>query len=260
MTDANRTRNLVALHSERSPPRIRPTRIGAISVVALFFIPLVLAAGVMATGSAVNAPRTVTTTVASGHHDNFNVTAAAGKAISVKFTVTSGGFVDVFVFTPSQHSDYENPSVMTFGRTAHDESVKSWSGAVSKGTLMYFVVDNEAVTVGGASPTGPVSYTAEFVDGDIDVTNGLLAGIGVIAVIVMLVALRVFIARRRAGRAPPPGAFPPGMAPYAPYGQPGMQPPVYGAPQTPPAYQPQQPPQPYQPPPYQPPPYQPPRQ
>ena len=228
---------------------------GAVVLAALVLVPLAISAVAQAQGSSVTSARTVTTTVDSGTHDKFAVTPPSGGTISVKFTITSGGNVDIWILSSSELSNYENPSVPSWYATDNELNTHSWSGVVSKGGLMYFVVDNEATSQEGAKPTGPVSYTAEFVSGDLTTANVpfIIAGVVAALIVVGLVRRRVR-ARRQAAAIPPP--FPPGtehlyqpqqppqfayggqtQSPYAPY---PPQPPAY--PPPPPARPPYSPP------------------
>lgn len=165
-----------------------------------------------ATGESINSTKTVTTTVASGTHDNFAVTPPSGKVISAKVTVTAGDNIDVYIMTSSDLAAYEDSSAPTFGYEPRSaQNTKSWSGTVSPSGTMHLVVDNEAVAQSGANPTGDVTYTAEFTVGD-HPTPLLL----IVVVIGGLIALGLIVRAVRnrrlkaAWQAPPQGA-PPGQ-------------------------------------------------
>lgn len=162
-------------------------------------------------------------TVASGTHDSFAVTAPPGKAISVKFTVTAGGAVDVFVFDLENLTAYENSSVDTFYTQGGSQNVTFWSGTVSKGTLMYFVVDNEGTTQGGAFPRGSVAYSAEFLDGDITASNANNRTLAIFALTLALVVTVVIVGKRLAVAAAPPEGMPPSGGADALAGSPSLR-------------------------------------
>lgn len=164
----------------------RPASLLAVLLLTLHFA----AAGLVgATGQTITSPIVVNTTVSDDAHDTFIVTAPSGGKISVKFRVTGGENVDVWVFTASELAEYEDLSVMYFGYTTVQEHTKSWSGSVaSNGATRYFVVDNEYVSESGARPSGPVQYTAEFVSGDASSSSALF---GIVAALGLLTALAV---------------------------------------------------------------------
>lgn len=217
-------------------------------------MPLVAAGLAAATGESINTTKTVTTTVASGTHDNFAVTPPSGRLITAKVTVTAGDNIDVYIMTGSDHSDYENPSVPSFGyEPRSSQNTKGWSGTVSSSGTMYLVVDNEAVAQSGANPTGDVTYTAEFTVGD-PPSPFLIIGVVIGGLIALGLIVRAVRNRRlkAAWQAPPqaplPGQdftaqpqYPAGGQPYG-YAQ-YAQTPQYPQPPTYPPQPPYQPPQ-----------------
>ena len=213
----------ISVQSSAEGPKARALRWSTLAVVALFLLPLVAAAGAYAQGGTVTAARTVTTTVDNEAHDNWAVTAPRGQVISVSFSVTSGGNVDVFVFNPQGLSDYENPNVQTFRAEEDRSNTRSFSGQVaSNGALMYFVVDNDNITTVGAMSSGPVTYTADFTMAAApDFTLPALLLLIVIVAVVVVVVMR----KKKAAAMPPPGHMPPGQLP--PGGMPPPPPPQY---------------------------------
>ena len=244
----------------RSRPLPRPSRshrLAASCTALLFFLPLAMAGGALATGQSIHAPTTVNTTVQSGAFDKFAVTPASG-GISVKVTVTSGGPIDVLVHDPANQAKYENPNVMEWEIKDRQFNTRSWSGQVSSGGLMYLVIENAETTTGGVAPTGSVTYTAEFTAFN-PVLNSVIGAIVVIGGLAALVLVRRQL-RGRALRRGQVGAggVPPGAEQVyaAQGGYPQAQSPTSYAQYAPQPANPYAPPPPYPPPPQ--PPYPPP--
>jgi hypothetical protein len=235
----------------RSATQSRRLRFTTACTALLFLLPFAFAGAAVAASQSITAPKTVTMTVPNHSFDKFAVTPPSGQGISVRVTVTSGGNIDVLIPDPANEAKYEDPAVMTWSIKDSQFNTTSWSGTVSGGGLMYLVIENDDTTTGGASPSGPVTYAAEFTQYSASLGT-IIAAVVLIGGLAALFGARVALRRRAQRRTQAAaGAIAPGA------GQ------VYGAPtagypqaQAPMAYAqyPQQP-SPYAPsPPYQPPP------
>jgi hypothetical protein len=156
-------------------------------------------------------------------HDAFEVAISAGTA-SIAFTADSN--VDFYVLSASDYSEYTDPNSSSFSVQDSAEDTQSFSFSTAQ-SGMIFVVDNDDVSLSGASPTGPVSYvlSIRFAGGptNLSIALAIVAGVAVFSAIgVVLVRAR----RRRAmqpaspaqpapptGIPPPPDDFPPLASP-----------------------------------------------
>jgi len=162
-------------------------------------------------------------------HDAFEVAISAGTA-SIAFTADSN--VDFYVLSASDYSEYTDPNSSSFSVQDSAEDTQSFSFSTAQ-SGMIFVVDNDDVSLSGASPTGPVSYvlSIRFAGGptNLSIALAIVAGVAVFSAIgVVLVRAR----RRRAmqpaspaqpapptGIPPPPDDFPPLASPVTqPFG------------------------------------------
>lgn len=130
--------------------------------------PLIVIIGLtllVATGSAteysVTDDLSVEYTVSQDRFDSFHIMLQRSDRLEFSVNVVSGSEIDVYMFDPSQYSDYKNPYSTKVGfmsRWEKDKTVSSSYGPITSDTDFYIVVDNADISQSGAMSTGPVTY------------------------------------------------------------------------------------------------------
>jgi len=128
-----------------------------LSSLVLFFLVLSPAVTALETVSS-GISRTVTLDMSS--HDAYKVEVDSGSSAIIEFTADLN--VDFYVMTALGYVEYTNPNSSSFSVEDSSENARSFSFSTAQAGLI-FVVDNDAISTSGASPTGPVTYVITVV-------------------------------------------------------------------------------------------------
>ena len=173
-------------------------------------------------GSAVS----TTVTLEADNWTAFTFDLNTGDVLAYELHVTSGTAIDVYVVPDVGLAAYANDTSVQFLEYADVSNQRNISG--SQGNVAGFVaviVDNTAVSQGGADPTGPVTVSVNITR----TSNLVLGGVILLACGIVLLLIAAVVAlvlqRKKAASAPPPPPTPYGT-PLTPVGAPPGPPPT----------------------------------
>ena len=161
--------------------------------LSLALIFSLLPAPSIASFSTITSAASTTVVVAMYSHDAYAVRMTSGSA-TIEFTTNST--VDFYVMTATGYSEYVDPNSTSFHYRDLSENAQSFSYSTTQSGLI-FVIDNDVVSVGGATPTGPASYAVSIqfagaspTDGGLSIILAILAAAGVSISIGAVVVMR----------------------------------------------------------------------
>ena len=199
----------------------------------------VLLAPVASAGSVVSLtpPDTRTITIPDADWAAFQLSIGFAGAVSLSVRVISGSqVVDVYTTEPGGYAEYSNPASLSFTylRASSAERQVSFDTTITQSGTVIVIIDNAAITVSGANPTGPVTVTLTFASSSAGLLGYAVCGvIGIVVILILVLRARSRAKKRQQlAQMPPPVIGPPPLTGPPPPSQPG--PPTPSGPPLPP--------------------------